>query len=336
MFLHFYKEISRSGMLAIELIFFITKTEIMKNQLPVIVLSLLLCCTAIKSFAQIDSLVIYYDSCAVNNIQSNQPNTVFPYSSDFAALTWMEDSSAYTVRSLMPINLWQLPANAHILDARLSLFADTSSLLGFHNHPTYGSNNRGTLKRITGYWNANVTWNTQPQTTKVHEVHLHSSVNDVQHYLYLNITNMLQDMVDNPGPSNGIMIDLSDEQHFYKSLIFGSCMNPDYYLHPLITIVYHIEDTLKEVATEAVVGGAVTVSPTIASSTLLFQFHDFSNGDLVAISVFNLSGQVVSRENIVPQAYHSMDISDLASGMYFFKVENSSTKQVSAGKFIKN
>lgn len=181
----------------------------MKNYLPVVASCLMLLANTFATKAQIDTVYIEYDSCSVNIIQSNQPNSVYPFAENFAALTWICDSFPCITKTMMNLYLGQVPGNAHILDARMSLYSDHTSGLGFYNHPTYGPANRGTIKRVTEYWNSSaVTWNTQPQTTKINQAYLHSSNSDNQDYPDINITGMVQDMID-------ISFTLSADFNFY-------------------------------------------------------------------------------------------------------------------------
>ena len=151
----------------------------MKNHLKRFTLLLCICIMGGQAFSQIDSVYIDYDSCVVNRIQSNEPNTTFAHSLEFAALTWICDSAFCVTRTMMNLPLEQLPANAHILHAFMNLYPDTNSLLGFYNYPTYGIDNRGKIRRVTEYWNSqNVSWNTQPQTTKINQAFLPSSLSN--------------------------------------------------------------------------------------------------------------------------------------------------------------
>jgi hypothetical protein len=137
-------------------------------------------------------------------------------------------------RSIISFNLSQIPANATINAAKLSLYAwDTNTGLLQH----YGSN-AGWLERVTSAWNEfTVTWNSQPSTTTLNRVELPISTSGTQNYLDLNVTQLVSDMIANPTSSYGFMLKLQTEEA-YRRLNFCSSDHPIQALHPKLEIQY--------------------------------------------------------------------------------------------------
>jgi hypothetical protein len=200
-------------------------------------------------------------------------------------------------RTLMSVDLSILPPNIHVVDATLSLYADPAcTYLGYYGQPTYGSDNRSKIRRITTPWDPNtVTWNNQPSTTKVNQAFLPSSHNDAQDYPHIDVTGLIQDMVDDPSASYGLIIQMSDEVNHYKSLIFGSCLHSDESLRPKLVVTYE-DNGGKAAAHSSPAPWKVEVTPNPASDNIFFEFTDFNEGEILELSVYNLSGQLVHHQ----------------------------------------
>jgi hypothetical protein len=138
-----------------------------------------------SGFAQIQTAIFYWDTCAVGMERSGDPNGPAPDLPNFSSYTWTCGGNLCIGRTLMNFDLSPLDSGDFIIDARLSLYADPAcTYLGYIGQPTYGTFNRSIIRRVTSPWDKNtVTWNNKPQTTKVHQVRLKSSKNTSQNYL---------------------------------------------------------------------------------------------------------------------------------------------------------
>ncbi|GAB5418256.1 MAG: hypothetical protein Crog4KO_16390 [Crocinitomicaceae bacterium] len=168
-----------------------------------------------------------YGTTEINNYGS---------SASFLAHEWTWIGDPGRRHSLLNFNFSLIPAGATILDARLDLY-------GFPNSPDNGhssasGSNESVIQRVTSFWEENtVTWNTQPSTTAVNEVILAQSLNDYQDYTNIDVTAMMQDMVNDPANSFGFRLSMITAA-YYRSLIFASSDHPDPNKHPRLTIVY--------------------------------------------------------------------------------------------------
>lgn len=309
----------------------------MKTRFLPLIIVLLITATLKLSYAQTTfAVTIDLDNCAIGMERSGAPDIPAPAEPNFSSYTWTCGGILCIGRTLMSIDLSSLPSNINILDARLSLYADPAcTYLGFFGKPTYGTYNRSTVRRITGPWDPNtVTWNNQPSTTKTHQVFLPSSHTSTQDYLHMDVTGLIQDMVDNPSSSYGIIVQMDDEVNYYKSLIFGSCLHQDESLRPKLVVSYEL-DGQKISKPTTLPAWEVEVTPNPASDNIFFGFTDFKEGEEIELSVYNLSGQLVHHQ-ITPIANDvELNISQWNSGMYFFNAENKTTNKTYSGKFVR-
>lgn len=140
-------------------------------------------------------------------------------------------------RALIDFNLSAIPAGATIISANLNLYAfgPLGSLPG-HS----GSNNAAYLERITQNWFENTaTWNSQPASTTQNQVILNQSTSATQNYLNINVTSLVQDMMNNPTTSFGFKLKLISE-NVTNSLAFASKDHSNPNLFPTLTITYSI------------------------------------------------------------------------------------------------
>ena len=166
-------------------------------------------------------------------VVTNQSNTNYGSTPNYAAISWSSGGTFHS-RSLLSFDLSAIPATAIILDAKLSLYSNTTS---DHSQLHSGSNSCY-LERITSSWNeSTVTWNNQPATTTVNRVTLPASTSSTQNYLDINVTNLVTDMVNNPTTSDGFMLKLATEAVF-RSLIFASSDHSDSTRRPKLEITY--------------------------------------------------------------------------------------------------
>ena len=137
-------------------------------------------------------------------------------------------------RSIFEFNLTQIPAGSEILLASLSLYYDQAD----STHTTLSGPNTAFLQRsITSWDEATGTWTTQPTTDIVNQVVINSSTESDQDYPEIDITPLLQDMINNPSTSFGFLIRLEIEDG-RRGLYFASSDHTNPALHPKLHIRY--------------------------------------------------------------------------------------------------
>jgi hypothetical protein len=306
----------------------------MKKQILLSVFGLLMIFNYQYSHAQGTTVTIDLSNSVIGMERSGAPTTPAPAQPEFSAYSWTCGGVPCIGRTLMSIDLSAIPANATIIYAKLSLYADPQcTYLGYYGQPTYGTLNRGVIKRITSAWDPNtVTWNNQPSISNANKLKLKSSSSVTQDYTNLDATALIQDMIDNP--SYGILLKMSDETNYYKSLILGSNLNSVEAYKPVLVVTYTTEGVQKN-TTALTAPWQVAISPNPASQDLTFSFTDVNDGEMIQLSVFSIAGQLIISEEIPAASTHTMDVTDLKAGMYFYRAENKTTHASVSGKFLK-
>ena len=69
-----------------------------------------------------------------------------------------------------------------------------------------------------------ITWNTQPSSTFENQVFISKSTSPTQDYTNMNVTNLVQDMIDDKASSYGFLLKFQIEEP-YKILLFASSDN---------------------------------------------------------------------------------------------------------------
>lgn len=155
---------------------------------------------AITSHAQTKLTIQSNETFGV--VQSNFRNSVVPFGR-FEGERLNTGEGIFTVRSFLHFDLSSIPKGSFVNWARLTLF-------GFDE---YGPN-MSLLRRVISAWDpGTITWNMQPITVKRGTIRLPQSTTNNEDYKNINVTNLLQIMVDSPSSSFGFALRLdSDEQ----------------------------------------------------------------------------------------------------------------------------
>ncbi|WP_224369338.1 DNRLRE domain-containing protein [Hyalangium versicolor] len=149
----------------------------------------------------------------------------------------------FVLHGLFDFNLSSVPAKIRIHEARLALHAELTSMMwrmGNNQppgHSTLSGSNTFSLRRVTSPWQeSTVSWDTKPSTTPVDEVVLPASKAPDQNYLDIDVTGLVQTMLDDPQNSHGFSLQLVTEDP-YRQVIFASSDHPDATLRPRLEIV---------------------------------------------------------------------------------------------------
>lgn len=162
-------------------------------------------------------------------------------------------------------DLQRIPQGARVNYAYLSLYGVPSS----------AANDRGNvggntcyLQRVINAWEEDkVTWNNQPRITPINQVIIPAS-NDRNwnyHVLDLNVTKLVQDIIDLP-PSQRYGFSIRLQQNdYYRSMLFASSDYAEASRHPKLRIRYEENNSVQpvEVVTETT---AAKPEPTISAT----------------------------------------------------------------------
>ena len=248
------------------------RVDLILNHMKRIVIILLfnVCCFALTN-AQ-TTIILRPDATAgkdallhglVSEVNNNYGDTP-----DFYAAAWTFSGVPGVIRSIVEFDLASVPANASITSSKLSLYARDNTD-GIGQHSTLSGPNDCWLERITSAWvESTVTWNTQPSTTTHNRVMLPASTSPTQNYTDIDVTALVQDMIDNPSESFGFMIKLSNE-NYYRKMVFCSSDNTNPDLLPKLELAYSIANGVSE--------------PNSADQ--LVSFYPNPAGDLITVKV---------------------------------------------------
>jgi gliding motility-associated-like protein len=166
---------------------------------------------------------------------SSQSNVNYGNDPQLPADAWTFSGESGVLRGIFEFDLSSIPQGCTITNAKLFLYAWTQTN-GLGQHSSLSGPNTVLIQRVTSPWNeGTVTWNTQPSTTVQSQVTLPATTIPTLDYLNINVTALVQDMVNDPQNSHGFMLKLQTEQ-YYRIMNFCSSDHPDPTKHPSLNI----------------------------------------------------------------------------------------------------
>ncbi len=166
---------------------------------------------------------------------SSQVDSNWGKHEEFSAITGTCLGIVCTTRGLIQFDVSDIPANAIVVSANLSLWYNYNTT---SNHIPQQGDNRFHFYPVTEPWDeSTVTWNNAPPYTTAHAFAGPASDSANQDYLGLNIRDMVQDWVSNPGGNYGFLFKMDNETP-YNDLVFSSSDDPDTINWPKLDICY--------------------------------------------------------------------------------------------------
>ncbi len=228
-------------------------------------------------------------------------------------------------RALIEFDLSNVPTNAVITNAKLSLFS-TGPIGSSPGHIM--PSNSSLIQNILSPWSeSQVSWDNQPLSTNANEVILLSSTSPTQDYLEIDITNLARSWQStfnygfilkqiNETASRGLLFCSSDHQNKEK--------------HPKLEICYTLNTNTVDLKNNS--DCLVNLTPNPFFNTINFD-PKIPNSEYSSIEFYNLSGLLV-KEMHLNNATTTLNVDDLASGIYLAKIK--SPNCVINKKIIKN
>lgn len=142
--------------------------------------------------------------------------------SDFILYAGTNDGEVNKYRDLLEFNLSSLKKNTQIHNAFLSLYYNSTTGFGWGGQAHSGQNSFKIERIISPWTETTVTWNTQPSTTDVNSVIVPASENPYGDYLNIDVKNLIQDIVNNPDNSHGMMLKLVNETPYAQVILCSS------------------------------------------------------------------------------------------------------------------
>jgi len=246
---------------------------------------------------------------------------------DFDAIAWTNSGDDVTVRSMIEFDISTIPANSVINDARLTLYHNPTSIEG--EHSTLSGSNSALLRRIITSWGENtVVWNTQPFATTNNQVVLPQSSSPIQDYIDIDVTALVQDMMDDPANSFGFMLRLQDETS-YRRLIFASSDNLNNSKHPKLVITYTSTIGIFE---NGNIAHEISTYPNPFNDATTVEFGSLANENVI-LTIYNLAGQAVRTIGNITAGEVQIERGDLEAGSYIFHISQEGSI-VGSGKLM--
>ncbi|MEM9917979.1 MAG: DNRLRE domain-containing protein [Bacteroidota bacterium] len=183
-----------------------------------------------------------------SKIHDLRPDSNFGSRSSLNAYTWTSSGRLTVKRFFMEFDLSEVPTNADITSADLSLFYNPID--SFESFEIHSGNNELAIQRVLSPWEeSTITWGNQPPVTTDQEVILPRSVTGLEDYLDIDVSSLVADMKDSSlEGSHGFMFRLTDEVDYYRSVLFASSEHPDSSLHPELKVCWLEQDPILSVA----------------------------------------------------------------------------------------
>lgn len=241
---------------------------------------------------------------------------------DLTSYVWTCDGNRCVGRALFTFDFSSIIEGAIIENATLYLYANTTTSLGYGGSEPHTGDNSAHIFRVTEAWNYNtVTWGSQPDISYDNSIEIPQSTEPAQDYV-LDVTTLIQAMIDNPEESYGMTIRLDNEFTYYTSLIFASSFNLNEEKHPKLEVTYSGQNMVSDINTEQFL-----LSPNPAHSFININFPNNTTSPVV-ISVIDAIGNCV-KSIYVPNNSNeiNLEISDLADGIYLMSTNNGYSKK---------
>ncbi len=166
-------------------------------------------------------------------IENRVPDNNSGSSSLLATFAWTNQGFFDVARSLIEFDLSYFPSQTKIKSAKLSLYWNS-----YNNLIEQTGENAFSIYRIIQEWDEQtVTWNNQPATTDSNKVTVPKSTAVDQSYINIDVTQLVQDIIDNPAQGHGFMIKLEDEIP-YKLVVLASSDCTEAGKRPKLVIYY--------------------------------------------------------------------------------------------------
>ena len=155
---------------------------------------------------------------------------------ELSLVTWTNSGGVSITRSFLSFDLSQIPSDAELISAKLSLFGLATS----HVSPQGNlGDNSFLIQRVLENWNeTTLSWNNQPGTTTVNQIEIGTvTIPFNANVTNVDVTLLLKDMLINKSITGGFALKLKNES-IHKSLAFASSEHEDEQRRPKLEIVY--------------------------------------------------------------------------------------------------
>lgn len=155
---------------------------------------------------------------------------------EFSGCAWTINGDYVAIRGVLKFDMSAIPAGAHIISAKLSIYSNPEPHNGDLIHPNAGPNNSLYISRIASNWNpGTINWTNQPATETTGRIEIPHTDQSMLDLVDMDVTSLVSRMQTNG--NYGFMLQLQNEVT-YNSRIFCSSKFNDFTKHPKLVIVY--------------------------------------------------------------------------------------------------
>lgn len=291
----------------------------MKNIILIIFLSF---CYYIITYAQ-TTIILQPDGAkgkdALLHGAPSYVNNNYGNNAQLPATTWTFSGEIGAVRSVVDFGLTFIPVNTVIISAQLTLYA-WANTGGMGPHSTMSGLNNCWLERVTSSWDeSTVTWDTQPSTTTQNRVSLPASTSATEDYLNINVTALVQDMVNNPASSFGFMLKLQNE-NYYRKMNFCSSDHTNLMLRPKLEVCYSSSISIDE---QPISNNFMLIYPNPANNLVTIKINTNLLGSPYTVTD-QLGRTMLTGKLILENS--NININELSPGMYVLTIGEQNQK----------
>ena len=253
-------------------------------------------------------------------IWSVEHNVNFGDYTEVRIMAWTWDGESGIERSLMEFDLSQIPQNAEICYAYLSLFANSTTSSQYNS--SLSGPNISLIRRVISPWEEDlVTWDSAPATTTVNQVTIPESEEEHEDVLDIDVTELVKDIVDDPANSFGFEFLLEVEEQ-YRRRVFAMSDFEDPTHYPKLEVCYTAEVGIED----NLASKNINVYPNPASNEAIVEIQDLP-AQQIQIMITNIVGEQLfvdetyntTTNNIYTIPQQTMN--ELAGGLYYVTIK---------------
>ena len=267
-------------------------------------------------------------------IWSVENNVNFGDYTEVRIMAWTWDGDSGIERSFMEFDLSEIPQNAEICYAYLSLFANSTT--SSQTNSSLSGPNTCLIRRVISPWEEDlVTWDSAPATTTVNQVTIPESEEEHEDVLDIDVTELVKDIVDDPANSFGFEFRLEVEDQ-YRRRVFAMSDFEDPTHYPKLEICYTVEVGIEE----NIAAKNVNVYPNPANNEAIIEIHDLP-AQQIQIMITNIVGEqlfVDDTFNATSNTIYTIPnqtLNQLSGGLYYVTIKGENfitTKNLVVGK----